>query len=101
MLLSGARLLAVRNGVGNPLASNQGPDLIIPLGITAVGAVVVALRSSNTVGWLFLVSGVLDAVRAAASEYAIRGFAAPGTMAAPDWAAWVSAARWSTARSPC
>ena len=92
-LLSAAWLMAVRNGDANALTSNSGPDLVVPIGITAVGAIVVARRSRSPIGWLLLLAGVLDALRSAATEYAMRGLAAPGTLPATDWAAWLS--NWS------
>ena len=92
-LLSAAWLMAVRNGDASALTSNSGPDLVVPIGITAVGAIVVARRSRSPIGWLLLLAGVLDALRSAATEYAMRGLAAPGTLPATDWAAWLS--NWS------
>ncbi|HEX6538491.1 MAG TPA: histidine kinase [Candidatus Dormibacteraeota bacterium] len=89
-LTAGAWLLAVRNGDTNPLTGNHGPDLIVPVGITAVGAVVVARRRWNPLGWLLLLSGVVDALRSASGEYAVRGLSAPGTLPAVDWAAWLT-----------
>ena len=92
-LLSAAWLMAVRNGDANALTSSSGPDLVVPVGITAVGAILVARLSRSPIGWLLLLSGVLDALRSAATEYALRGLAAPGTLPATDWAAWLS--NWS------
>ena len=89
-LLSGAWLLALRNGDANALTASSGPDLTVPLGITAVGAIVVARRSRSPIGWLLLLSGVGDALRSVSTEYAVRGLMAPGTLPATEWAAWLS-----------
>ncbi|MBV8528445.1 MAG: sensor histidine kinase [Candidatus Dormibacteraeota bacterium] len=92
-LLTGSWLLAVRNGIGDIgsfWSQNSAPDLIVPMGLTAVGAVVVARRSRNVIGWLFLASGVIVAIRSLAENYAVTGLHAPGTLPGVDWAAWLA-----------
>jgi signal transduction histidine kinase len=89
VLLAAAWTLAVANGDANVLNSTFGPDLAVPLSIATVGAVVVSRRGSNPIGWLFLACGVLDAVRAASAEYAIRGLMASHALPAAGWMAWL------------
>jgi signal transduction histidine kinase len=89
VLLAAAWTLAVANGDANVLNSTFGPDLVVPLSVAAVGAIVVSRRGSNPIGWLFLACGVVDAVRAASAEYAIRGLMASHALPAAGWMAWL------------
>src|SRR5437879_422934 len=88
-LLAAAWVLAYLNGQFS-LFNYYGPDLFIPIGIVGVGAIVAGRRPANPIGWLFLVCGLLDAARAAAAEYAIRGLTRTPGLPAVGWAAWLT-----------
>ena len=90
VLVALAWFLAVQNGFGPQWSQTQGPDLVVPIGISAVGAFIAARRSGNAFGWLLLASGVWDSARALAGEYAIKGLRVPGSLPAVDWAAWLA-----------
>jgi signal transduction histidine kinase len=88
-LLAIAWTFAAINGDINVFGNSQfGPDLTIPLGIGVVGAVIVAKRPSNVIGWLLLGAGVVNASRAAAGEYAMHALLTSSNSPGVSWAAW-------------
>jgi signal transduction histidine kinase len=87
-LLAIAWTFAGMNGDLNLATSSFGPDLVIPIGMGAVGALVVSRRPSNVIGWLLLGSAVLNALRAAAAEYSMHALISPANLPAVSWAAW-------------
>ena len=87
-LLAIAWTFAGINGDLNPATSAFGPDLVIPIGMGAVGAVVASRRPSNVIGWLLLGSSVLNALRAAAAEYAMHALTSPASLPGASWSAW-------------
>lgn len=90
-VMAAAWYLAALNGnIVSQLANNPGPDLIVPIGVTTVGAVLVARRPRNIVGWLFLASGVIVAVRCLAEEYTVRGLLTSATLPGLEWSSWLS-----------
>ena len=90
VLMALSWLFGYRDGLGAIWTQNEAPDLVVPFGITLVGAVIVARRDRNVVGWLLLFSGVWNAARSFSAEYAIAGLRAPGSLPGPQWAAWLS-----------
>ena len=90
VLMSLSWLFGYRDGLSAIWTQSEAPDLIVPFGITLVGAVIVARRARNAVGWLLLFTGVWGAVRSFTAEYAIAGLRAPGSLPGPEWAAWLS-----------
>jgi hypothetical protein len=68
--------------------------MLAPVAAT-VGAVVAARVPRNPVGWLLLTTGLLAAVQSAAEQYAVYGIlASPGTVPAPEVAAWLAGWTW-------
>ena len=90
VLMALSWLFGYRDGLSAIWTQQEAPDLVVPFGITVVGAVIVARRDRNAVGWLLLFTGVWDAARSFSAEYAIAGLWAPGSLPGPDWAAWLS-----------
>jgi hypothetical protein len=82
-------------GVANDGFVLNGP-VAIPLAYTAfmvVGALIVARRPGNTMGWLFSALGLLAAVNFLALEYAKFAYYTrpgpwPGAIVAAWWSAW-------------
>ena len=89
-LIAAAWTLGALNGSANPLQGSAGPDLVIPVGTAAVGAVVVARQKENRIGWLFLATGFVDAIRGAVMMYALLGLRRSTGLPAVDWVAWAS-----------
>jgi signal transduction histidine kinase len=88
-LMAIAWTFAAMNGDLNVLGSSAfGPDLTIPIGIGAVGAVIVSKRPSNVIGWLLLGSAVVNASRVAAAEYAMHALTTSANLPGVSWAAW-------------
>ena len=90
VLMALSWLFGYRDGLSAIWTQNEAPDLVVPFGITVVGAVIVARRDRNAVGWLLLGTGIWDAVRSFSAEYAIAGLRTPGSLPGPQWAAWLS-----------
>jgi hypothetical protein len=64
---------------------------IVGVSSTLVGGAVASRRPSNLVGWLFLGSALLSAVKVLAGEYAIYGIMTdPGSLPLPYALAWLS-----------
>ncbi|MGH7685931.1 MAG: histidine kinase [Candidatus Dormibacteria bacterium] len=89
-LMAIAWYMAFLNRDLNVVASQFGPDLVVPLGLTPVGLIVAARQRHNPIGWLFLAAALDGAVHAASGEYAVRGLLNAVALPATDWAAWVS-----------
>jgi signal transduction histidine kinase len=67
-----------------------GGGAALGLGIGSVGLVVALLRRSNTIGWLLLLGGLVEAVAYAAQQYAIRAvLVAPGSLPAGVVVSWI------------
>jgi len=92
MLLSCAALLRQVGAISDAAFSVAALELLVPpLAMGWVGALVAARRHDNPIGWLLLAVGVLSAVQAFASEYAIYGLASrPGAVPWPGAFAWIS-----------
>jgi hypothetical protein len=88
-------------GVGVPLSAARGhllEDSTFLLGFAAfmaVGAVIVAHRPGNAVGWIFSAIGLLTATGVLAGEYAARAnLGSPGALPGAVLAAWYSSWWW-------
>ncbi len=87
--------LAVANRASLPNIDGADPiAIVVPLGLSAVGALVAARQPRNATGWLFLASALLTALGGATDQYARLGMithpgAAPGAL----WALWFNS--WS------
>jgi hypothetical protein len=81
--------LAVANGTFQQDAGNQ---ILLFLGFSAfmvVGALVVAHRPNNAIGWLFSASALLAFTGQLAGQYAIYGYATrPGSLPGATLAVW-------------
>jgi hypothetical protein len=65
--------------------------LVFPL----IGALILHHRPRNRLGWVILVMGLAGAVAIAGEQYAFHGaVAAPGSLPAPEVAAWVTTWVW-------
>jgi hypothetical protein len=65
--------------------------VIVGVSSTIVGGVVAARRPANPVGWLFLGSALISAVKVLAGEYAVYGIVTdPGSLPLPYALAWLS-----------
>jgi hypothetical protein len=88
-------------GVGVPLSAARGhllEDSTLLLAFAAfmaVGAVIVAHRPGNAVGWIFSAIGLLVAAGVAATEYAARAsLGRPGALPGAVLAAWYNSWWW-------
>jgi hypothetical protein len=64
---------------------------IVGVSSTIVGAAVASRRPANPVGWLFLGSALITAIKVLAGEYALYGIASnPGALPLPCTLAWLS-----------
>ena len=64
-------------------------DLMLGVSFTTIGLLVNRRRSENRIGWLFLAIGVIEAVTAAVSHYAIVGLAGGIDLPWAAWAGWL------------
>jgi hypothetical protein len=84
-----ALILAVANGT---FQQDAGSQLLLVLGFSAfmvVGALVVAHRPSNAIGWLFSAIALLAVTGQMAGQYAIYAYATrPGSLPGATMAAW-------------
>jgi hypothetical protein len=87
--------LAVANGTFQQDAGNQ---ILLFLGFSAfmvVGALVVAHRPNNAIGWLFSASALLAFTGQLAGQYAIYGYATrPGSLPGATLAVWYGSWPW-------
>ena len=87
--------LAVANGTFQQDAGNQ---ILLFLGFSAfmvVGALVVAHRPNNAIGWLFSASALLAVTGQLAGQYAIYGYATrPGSLPGATLALWYGSWPW-------
>ncbi len=73
----------------------RGFSIAVDLASTTIGLVVVVRVAGNPIGWVFLASGLMSAIQGFAEQYAVAGIlAAPGSLPAPELAAWVSGWAW-------
>jgi hypothetical protein len=87
-----ALLVARRGGFGR-----EGVALLLAFtGFMVVGAVIVARRPANAVGWIFSAIGLLAATGWPAMEYAAYGYLTrPGSLPGASWAAWYQQLWWT------
>jgi hypothetical protein len=90
-----ATILAVANGTFQQDAANQ---VLLFLGFTAfmvVGALVVARRPGNAIGWIFSAIALLAFTGQLASEYAVYVYVTrPGSLPGAVLAAWYASWSW-------
>jgi hypothetical protein len=90
-----AAILALANGTFQPDATGQ---IMLYLGFSAfmvVGALIVAHRPSNAIGWLFSAIALLAFTGQLANEYAIYALATrPGSLPGAILAAWYGSWPW-------
>jgi hypothetical protein len=68
----------------------RGYSAIISLTCASVGAIILAHRPQNVISWLFVAIAVLGSLQFLAEDYlAFAIVAAPGSMPATDWVAWL------------
>jgi hypothetical protein len=58
------------------------------LAFSTVGALIVARRPGNSVGWILCAAGLTIGVTTLASGYAVFSLAAPSRLPGTEWAAW-------------
>lgn len=67
---------------------------VVP-GFAVVGLVLAVRRPGHRIGWLFIAMGLLAAVTAFVSEYALYAYVtAPGSLPAAAWLAWAASWTW-------
>jgi two-component system NarL family sensor kinase len=77
-------------GVGDVIAG-----IVLALGFSAFGTLIVRRHASHATGWLFGIAGLSFALSWFAEEYAVRAILVdPGSLPAGDAAAWLSAWMW-------
>jgi hypothetical protein len=88
--------LSVANGTFAPDALTDSVPLLLAFGaFMVVGALIVAHRPGNAIGWIFSAIALLATIGALAEEYAIYATATrPGALPAPVLAAWLAAWTW-------
>ena len=92
LLLLAVALLALNRELGWRALS---PHLFLVPGFAVVGLVLAVRRPGHRIGWLFVAMGLVAAIHAFAFEYAVRALAAaPGSLPAPEWLAWVAYWTW-------
>ena len=68
----------------------RGYSAIIALTCATVGAIVLAHRPQNVISWLLIALAVLGSLQFLAEDYLALGIvAAPGSMPATEWVAWL------------
>jgi tellurite resistance protein TehA-like permease len=92
-------LLEVANGTFPEDAANQ---VVLHLGFTAfmvVGALIVAHRPGNAIGWIFSATALLAFTGQLATEYATYAYATrPGPLPGATFAAWYGSWPWRLRR---
>ncbi len=92
LLLLAVALLALNRELGWRALS---PHLFLVPGFAVVGLVLAVRRPGHRIGWLFVAMGLVAAIHAVAFEYAVRALAAaPGSLPAAEWLAWVAYWTW-------
>jgi hypothetical protein len=77
---------------GAPRMVNAGWALVLLVIFATMGALIVARRPTNRIGWSFLVAGLGLGIQAFATEYAIYALRTdPGALPGGRWVAWL---RW-------
>jgi hypothetical protein len=88
-------ILALANGIFQQDAGNQ---ILLFLGFSAfmaVGALVVAHRPNNAIGWIFSASALLAVTGQLAGQYAIYAYATrPGSLPGATLALWYGSWPW-------
>jgi hypothetical protein len=82
-----AWVLAVRNRDLFHITADFGPDRFL-VAYAIVGAVVASRRPANPIGWLLLGTGLVEACRGLAGEYALYALAGSARPASGVWGAW-------------
>jgi hypothetical protein len=77
---------------GAPRAVAAGWGLLLLVSLATMGALIVARRPTNLIGWSFLTAGLSLGIQAFATEYAIYSLRTnPGSLPGGRWVAWL---RW-------
>jgi signal transduction histidine kinase len=87
--------LAIANRASLPNLDAADPiAIVVPIGLSVVGALVAARQPRNATGWLFLVAALVTALGGASDQYARFGLVAhPGAVPGAVWALWFNS--WS------
>jgi hypothetical protein len=74
-----------------PRGVNAGWGLLLLAILSTMGALIVARRPGNRIGWSFVAAGLGLALQAFATQYAIYGLLTdPGALPGAAWLAWIS-----------
>jgi hypothetical protein len=74
-----------------PRGVNAGWGLVLLAILATMGALIVARRPANRIGWSFVAAGLGLALQAFATQYAIYGLLTdPGSVPGGAWLAWIS-----------
>ena len=87
--------LAIVNSASLPNLDAADPiAIVVPVGLSVVGALVASRRPRNATGWLFLAAALVTALGGAADQYARFGLIThPGAVPGAVWALWFNS--WS------
>jgi hypothetical protein len=90
-----ALILAVANGNFQQDVANQAMLFVGFSAFMVVGALIVAHRPGNAIGWIFSAIALLAFTGQTASEYAIYAYATrPGSLPGAILAAWYGSSPW-------
>jgi hypothetical protein len=83
-------------GEAYSVQSRSGPDLFVAAGLIfpAVGALILSRQARNTIGWIMLGIGFVDALGVALEVYSDYGLAHSGSLPSPDVALALSQPLW-------
>jgi hypothetical protein len=87
--------LSVANGTFAPDALTDSVPLLLAFAaFLVVGALIVAHRPGNAIGWILSAIALLATIGALGEEYALYATTRPGSLPAPVLAAWLGAWTW-------
>jgi hypothetical protein len=73
----------------------RGFPALFAVSSATVGAIVLARRPGNVVGWIFTAGGLLGGIQVLGTEYVTYGtLAHPGALVGVEWVAWVVSWSW-------
>ena len=101
LLTAALILMFLDRGIDLPSGGSWGPDdafdVIVAIGVPVLGIVIVNTQPRNTIGWLFIVTGIALGLVTFGQTYALHVLAAdPGSLPGGQALAWLSNVVWPT-----
>jgi hypothetical protein len=92
LILADVALIALPRTTASPdVYGLRGIGAVFGIVLTSLGAAIALRHPSNSVGWIYLASGMFAALMEAAQEYASYALVERGgTLPGGEWAAWLS-----------